>query len=115
MKLLEILTYFSAISFFFFGITCLVTPHMKLEFTRFGLTTRQRQLTGVLQLIGAAGLLFYQYNIVVTMAAAAGLSLLMLLGFYVRLKIKDSIYQSSPALIYMLLNALIVFQIWQGL
>jgi uncharacterized membrane protein len=113
MNTLSILIYFSGIAFLFFGITCLVTPRMKMEFTRFGLTTRQRQLTGVLQIIGAIGLLLYQYNLTVAALAATGLSLLMLLGFIVRIRIKDSIYESSPAFIFMVLNGIIAYKLWQ--
>lgn len=94
---------FSAISFLCYGVSCLLTAHMKQEFDRFGLAG-YRKLTAVLQLLGALGLLAGFARPEVGCAAAAGLAMLMLLGFGVRLKIRDGVLQSSPALCYMLLN-----------
>jgi hypothetical protein len=79
---------------------------MEQEFKRFGLD-RQRRLTGVLQLMGAVGLVLGFWVPPLGALAAAGLSLLMLLGLGVRLKIKDRILQWSPALFYALLNLLL--------
>ncbi|PPK95721.1 DoxX-like protein [Nonlabens xylanidelens] len=83
---------------------------MRLEFTRFGLSMLQRLLTGVLQLIGAAGLIVGIFNTYIGIAASAGLSLLMLAGFMVRVKIKDGVYKSSPALIFMVLCGIICYK-----
>lgn len=112
MSVLSMLIYFSGIAFLFFGITCLSTPHMKMEFTRFGLSTLQRQITGVFQIIGATGLLLFTYNLTLAAIAAAGLSVLMLLGFITRMRIKDSIYESSPAFVFMVLNGIIAYKLW---
>ncbi len=83
---------------------------MRLEFTRFGLSMLQRLLTGVLQLIGATGLIVGIFNTYIGIMASAGLSLLMLAGFIVRVKIKDGIYKSSPALIFMVLCSIICYK-----
>ncbi len=83
---------------------------MRLEFTRFGLNTLQRLITGMLQLLGAIGLIIGIYNVKVGVVASAGLALLMLAGFLVRLKIKDGIYKSSPALIFLFLSSIICYQ-----
>jgi len=102
---LTIVTLFSALSFVFYGLSCLTSKRMGLEFERFGLTKTQRQLTGVLQLIGGLGLLIgYYQSLLLAAISATGLAVLMLLGFLVRLKIKDSIVLSAPALMYALLN-----------
>ena len=85
---------------------------MRMEFTRFGLSTLQRQITGVLQIAGAVGLLLYTYNLKLAAFSAAGLALLMLLGFIVRMRIKDSVYESSPAFIFMVLNGIIAYKLW---
>lgn len=82
---------------------------MRLEFTRFGLNTIQRLLTGVLQLIGATGLIVGIFYIKVGIVASAGLALLMLAGFLVRLRIKDGVYRSSPALIFLFLSTVICY------
>ena len=77
---------------------------MKDEFIRFGLD-KLRLLTGYLQLIGASGLLFgYFFLSDLVFIASAGLSLLMLSGFVVRIKIKDSLLESLPSLIFALIN-----------
>jgi hypothetical protein len=110
MTTFDFLLYFNIASFLFFGTTCLFSPHMRLEFTRYGLNSLQRFMTGVLQLTGAFGLIagiFYTY---IGVAASFGLSILMLAGLVTRIKIRDSIYKSSPALIYMVLSAIIGYQ-----
>ena len=80
------------------------------EFNRYKLTNSQRKLTGVLQIIGALGLLGSFYTLVLGVAAAAGLSVLMLLGFIVRLRIKDSFFQSLPSFLFMLINAYLCYR-----
>ncbi|MGK0324533.1 MAG: hypothetical protein ACJAR4_002587 [Psychroserpens sp.] len=78
---------------------------MTLEFERFGLSKQQQTLTGIFQLIGGAGLAIgYYQSLILTAISASGLALLMLLGFLVRLKIKDSVVLSAPSLMYALLN-----------
>jgi len=77
---------------------------MRKEFVRFGYP-RQRVLTGILQLLGALGLILgYFIHPLIAFLAAAGLSAMMIFGFYVRLAIRDHIYAASPALIYAVLN-----------
>lgn len=111
MSLPTSLTFFSAISFLFFGWACFITSQMKSEFIRYGLEN-SRELIGGLQLLGALGLLFgYFYSPFIQTLAASGLSILMLLGFLVRLKIRDSFIQSAPSLLYALLNAYIFYRL----
>lgn len=109
IKILDYLTLFSAASFFFFGCACFLAPQMLLEFKRYGLA-KYRKLVGILQLLGSIGLcLGLLYEPKLQLSAAIGLTVLMLLGFLVRLKIKDSVIQSAPSLIYAVLNATIVY------
>jgi len=115
MSVLSMLIYFSGIAFLFFGITCLFTPRMRAEFIRFGLTKMQRQITGVLQIIGSIALLLFTYHLKIAAVAAAGLSILMLLGFITRMRIKDSVYESSPAFIFMVLNGIIAYKLWTAI
>ena len=95
---------FSAISFIFFGISCFIGPYFKSEFERYGLP-QFRKLTGFLQLVGGLGILFGFFWNPLSMISTAGLSVLMLLGFGVRIKIKDSVIQSFPSFFYFALNA----------
>ncbi len=99
-----LVTFFSGISFLFFGTACLTAPYMKREFIRYGYD-EQRALTGYLQILGGLGLLVgYWASPYLSAAAATGLSLMMMVGFGVRLKIRDSFWQSSPAFIYAAIN-----------
>ena len=107
MSLLNLAILLSSCAFLFYGINCLVSQTMKDEFVRFGLD-KQRQLTGIL---GALGLILgYFLFPIVTVIAAAGLSILMFFGFLVRIKIKDSILQSLPSLIFAIINLYISVQ-----
>ncbi|MFD1061818.1 DoxX family protein [Winogradskyella litorisediminis] len=107
MNLLSVLVWFSSISFLYFGFSCFFSKFIISEFQRYGLP-KYRKLTGTLQLIGAVGLLLglYKSNVLL-LIASAGLFLLMLAGFIVRIKIKDNFFKSSPAFIFAVINALI--------
>ncbi|CAM4403175.1 DoxX family protein [Zobellia nedashkovskayae] len=109
--MLTIFTFFSALSFLFFGFGCFFLPQMKKEFVRYGLD-KFRTVVGALQLVGGLGLLLgYFYSPTVQTAAALSLSILMILGFAVRLKIKDGFFQSAPSLLYALLNAYLFYKL----
>ena len=77
---------------------------MQEEYARYGLK-KFRSLVGILQLLGAAGLLVGFSQPWAGQSAAGGLALLMLLGVGVRIKIKDTPSQTLPAFAYMVLNA----------
>lgn len=87
---------------------------MVTEFQRYKLV-RFRVLTGVLQVIGATGLLIGLILPAVGFAAAGGLAVQMLLGFCVRLKIKDNLFQASPSFIFMWVNACLCMAFFQRL
>ena len=107
MSLPTLLTFFSGFSFLFLGAASLYTSEMKSEFIRYGLEN-SRIAVGALQFLGAMGLLLgYVFSPLVQSLAALGLSILMLLGFLVRLRIRDSFIQSAPSLIYAVLNAIL--------
>jgi len=77
---------------------------MKQEFLRFKLSETQRKITGFLQIIAGFALLFSFISPLVGVIATAGLAIQMLLGFMVRLKIKDSIMLSLPSFVLMIFN-----------
>lgn len=81
---------------------------MKEEFERYGLD-KFRGLIGVLQLLGGSGLLLGLVWHLILVIASGGLALLMLIGFLVRVKMKDGFLQSMPSFIFMLVNAYICF------
>ena len=103
MTPLTLLVVADSIAFLYYAFSLLLSAEMKPEFERYGLE-HLRTLTGYLQLFGAIGLLIgLRYNIILS-AASAALSLLMLMGFIVRIKIKDTFFQSAPSFLFMLLN-----------
>ncbi|WP_405382296.1 DoxX family protein [Maribacter sp. LLG6340-A2] len=113
MNFLNLAILVSSIAFLYYGLECLFSQKMKDEFTRFGLK-QQRVLTAYLQLTGAIGLIFgFFVSPMLTLISAAGLSLLMFLGFGVRIKIKDSISESLPALVLALINLFIAYKYYQ--
>jgi len=98
------LNLFCALSFVGYGLSCLTTERMAREFERYGLT-KFRVTTGVLQLLGAAGLLIGFLVPLAGALASGGLATQMLLGFGVRLKIRDRFIQYLPALAYLVISA----------
>ena len=93
----------SSLSFFAYAISYFTSPHMKKEFKRFGLE-KIGLLTIILQFIGATGLIVgLKFNPILSL----GLTLLMLSCLIVRIKLKDSIWISLPALFYLGLNTYI--------
>lgn len=99
-----ILILFSAVSFLGYGLTCFFVPSMRSEFERYDMSS-QRLLVGGLQICASFGLLAGIGFPPLGRAAAAGLALMMLVAVGVRIKIKDTILQTTPALLYLFLNA----------
>lgn len=98
----------SGISFIGYGIHYFRSNEMKAEFKRFGLE-KVGTLTAILELLGGIGLLIGLKLSPVLLFSAAGLSLLMFLGVIVRIKVRDSLWVTMPALFFMVLNASILF------
>ena len=104
MDIASAATFFSGLSFIGFGISCQTSAYMRREFVRYGYS-RERALTGYLQIAGGAGLIIgYFASPLLATAAAAGLALMMAYGFGVRLHIRDTLWQATPAFLYALIN-----------
>ncbi len=108
------LIWITAISFLGYGMSCVFTTHMVAEFERYQLA-RFRVMTGVLQLLGAIGLLIGLCIPLIGLFASGGLALQMLLAFGVRIKIKDSIFLTAPSLMFMGISALLFLKFYQSL
>ena len=109
MSFFEGLIIFNSLSFFGFGWSCLSQPYMVAEFNRYGLT-KYRRLVAYLEILAALGLLAGLSLNPVLLIASGGLSLLMLMGFVVRLKIQDGFWRSFPAAFYMLVSLYIFLE-----
>jgi len=85
---------------------------MKNEFKRFGLEKLGLTIV-LLQILGAIGLLVgLKFNFILIISSL-GLALLMFAGVIVRIKVKDSLWISLPAFLYMVLNAFIFWSSMQ--
>ncbi len=98
----------SSLSFLAYSISYFISPHMKSEFKRFKLE-KLGLVTITLEILGAIGLLVGLLFKPILLISSGGLTTLMLLGLIVRVKLKDSLWISLPAIFYMGLNAYIFY------
>ena len=94
-------------AFLFYGLSCLFSNGMVDEFERFGLS-RFRRLTGALELLGALGLLAGYFFTPLAIAAAGGLTLLMILGVATRIRVRDPLLVTLPAILLLAVNLYIL-------
>lgn len=113
MSVIDVLVYFTSFAFVWYGIMAFTSAYMISEFERYGLP-KFRKLVGLLEILGGLGLFIGTWIEVVFLLSAAGLSLLMVLGFATRVYIRDSVLQSTPALFFALLNAYFVYVYFTG-
>jgi hypothetical protein len=103
-----ILIIFSGISFVVYGSLLFKSTEMQNEFKRFRLE-RFTRLIGFLEILGGVGLLVGLKFHYILLISSGGLAILMLLGFGIRMKIKDNLRLSFPSLFFMILNLYIFF------
>ena len=108
MDINKICVLISSLSFFAYTIYYFKSSKMEMEFKRFGLE-KFGIIIITLQFLGATGLLVGLVFNPLLIISSLGLAILMLAGFLVRLKLKDSTLISLPALFYMGLNTYIFF------
>jgi len=102
MTLTHITLGFCALAFFFYGVSCIYSPHMRVEFTRYGLS-QFRVMTGILQVLAAIGLALGVAYPILGGIAAGGVALQMACGLGVRIHIGDKWYQCIAAAFFMLI------------
>lgn len=112
MGIFHLLIIFSSLSFLIYGIAYFTSPHMKSEFVRFGLG-KFGQLTAVLEILGAVGLMLGLMINSILIISSGGLAILMFFGVIVRVRVKDPLFVTLPALFYMGLNAVIFLKTLQ--
>jgi len=81
---------------------------MKNEFKRFNIE-KLGLLTIILEIFGAVGLLIGLLFKPILLISSGGLAILMLLALVIRIKSKDGLLISLPAIFYMILNACIFY------
>lgn len=102
------------ISFLIFGTRCLFAQAMVREFERWRVPSL-RHITGILEILGAFGLVAGQWLPWVGLLSAGGLSLLMICGLVVRVRVRDSFIHTLPAVLYVVASTLVLFQFAQSL
>ena len=105
--LVVVLSLASAAAFFYYGRETLFAAAPRSEYERYGMP-RLRVVAGSLQLLGAIGVLVGLAYTPIGVAAAAGLTLMMLLGLLVRYRVHDAPRLMVPAGTLALLNAALV-------
>ena len=109
MNIIQICSIVSSVSFFAYVLHYFKSPKMKTEFKRFGLEKFGLAII-ILQLFGSAGLIVGLKYSPLLIISSLGLAILMIAGFVVRLKSKDGIFLSLPALFFAGLNTYIFLE-----
>ena len=105
-----VLSILSGISFVFFGLACFYSDVFVNEFYRYGLS-EYRSCVGFFQLLGGIGCIVGIFDKRILIISSLGLSVMMLMGVAVRIKINDTFIQTLPALLYFTVNAIIFIDI----
>tara|TARA_B100000575_G_C22756170_1_gene450620 strand:- start:221 stop:559 length:339 start_codon:yes stop_codon:yes gene_type:complete len=107
MKVIVIIL-LTGISFVIYGISLFKSNKMQEEFIRFKLQGYIR-IVGTLEILGGFGLIVgLQFNFILIISSM-GLTLLMLLGVITRIRVKDSLLVSFPAIFFMIINFYILY------
>ena len=80
---------------------------MEEEFKRFGLPNISLFIA-FSQLSGSIGLIFGLFHPIILIFSSAGLTTMMLIACLVRIRVKDTLLESLPALFYLILNTVIL-------
>lgn len=94
----------SGLSFWFYGFKVLFQPELKGEFERYGMPAIRR-LVGVMEILGGTAVLLGVVVAPLGAFAAAGLTVMMILGLIVRFRIHDPARLMVPAAVLGVLNA----------
>ena len=104
------LSILSGVSFIFFGFACFFSNVFINEFYRYGLS-EYRLIVGFFELLGGIGCIIGIFDKRILMLSTIGLSVMMILGVTVRIKINDTFIQTLPALLYLIVNVIIYVDI----
>ena len=98
----------SAFSFLFYSIRSIVSKNMINEYSRWGFA-KLRVFISSLQFIAGIGLILGIYNLTLLAFTSLLLTIMMIVAVIVRIKIKDSLLESLPAIFYTILNFTILY------
>ena len=107
MDVYNIIIVFAGISFIAYGINSFISNKMIMEFKRWGLGKRRKEIGGF-QLVCGAGVLIGLWSNLMLIVSSVMLIVMMLVAVYVRIKIKDNISEILPAIAYLILGIIIL-------
>ena len=108
MGLYKLLILFSGVSFISYGIGSFNSKRMRSEYARWGFKN-YRYLIGGFQFLGGLGLLIGLCLKDFILFSSIGLTVLMISAICVRIKIGDTLKMTLPAIVYTIINSLILF------
>ena len=103
-----VIVIFTSISFIIYGINSFTSNRMVNEYERWGFG-KYRQIIGLSQILCGAGLIIGIKFLILLQVASFSLVIMMSLAILVRIKIKDNISEILPAISYLVLSLLILF------
>lgn len=108
MGAIDVISIFTGLSFIVYGINSFIANRMISEFERWGLADK-RQLIGAAQFIAGIGVLVGFKSDLMLILSALFIMIMMLVAIMVRIKIKDNISDILPAIAYILLSIVILY------
>jgi len=90
-----------------YGASCFLSQRMKREFERYQVASLRR-LTGILQITAAFGLGAGFFSHTILLASSIGLTLMMAVAVFIRIRIRDSFLMTFPAIFFFGLNLYLV-------
>ncbi|MDC3390100.1 DoxX family protein [Flavobacteriales bacterium] len=101
--------YFSALSFLFYGISSFYSRRLISEYERWGYN-KLRIIIAILQILASFGLIIGAYYLPFLLSLVSfSLTIMMLVAVFARIKIKDSIANTIPAILYVIINSIIFY------
>ncbi len=104
-----ILILFSALSFIFYALRSFFSSVMFTEFKRWGLS-EMRVVISSLQIFGSIGLIAGIFINNLLIISSFFFIVMMIVALYFRCKVKDGFVASLPAIIYIIVNAIIFIE-----
>jgi len=109
MNPVTIIIYFTGFSFIAYGINSFVSKRMINEFKRWGLEDK-RKIIGICQFIAGIGIILGSEFKTVLISSAIFIIMMMIIAIVVRIRIKDDISDIMPAIAYIVLCLIILYE-----
>ena len=104
-----IIIYFTGFSFIAYGINSFVSKRMINEFKRWGLEDK-RKIIGICQFIAGIGIILGSEFKTILISSAIFIIMMMIIAIVVRIRIKDDISDIMPAIAYIVLCLIILYE-----